>query len=330
MKLILSKFDLKKKVIIIHALPNQNLSDEILDNLEKFYDKYYEKEEQEEIVELDIGAYLSYIFRVNSAWSPENEEVIMLTLYFEEHENTNLLKKEVKSAVLKLREITNFSKILYINTPHVDTESYKLYGRVINILTDCFFEVNKLHATYNLGLAEVLILGDKGSGKTSIVDYLIHGKFVPQTTPTLTPRIYDLLYKEIDFRVLDVCCEEHIKEVFEEHPLERGKLPQAIVYVVDASLNQDSTELSVNEFNEWMFYLSKKYPQGIFKEIPILLLFNKIDLNPDFNLEEYKELYEPKNLELNVRYSTSSAKTGNGLPENFSWVVKRIKVTESY
>ena len=41
-----------------------------------------------------------------------------------------------------------------------------------------------------------------------------------QSAPTLTPQIYNLVYESNDFRVLDVCYNEHIKQVFENHPLE--------------------------------------------------------------------------------------------------------------
>ncbi len=329
MKLILSKFDLQKKIIVLHSFPNQNLSDEIYRNLEKFYDRY-EDDPQKEISHKDFGPYLSYIFQIDSAWFPDTRETLMLTLYFEEHENTHLFKKELKDAVLKLKEIPHLSKISYVNTPHADSEAYKIYGKVINLLTSCFFEVNKLHSTYNLGLAEVLILGDAGGGKTSIVDYLIHGKFIPQTNPTLTPQIYDLVYNQIDFRVLDVCCDHHIKEVFEEHPLDPGMLPQAVVYVVDVSLDEVKQKESIKRYREWIDYLYNQYPKGKFQKIPILILFNKIDIYPQFDFQEYKRLYTPKGLKLNIKYSESSVKTGQGLTENFSWVVKGIKITEQY
>jgi len=330
MKLIFSKFDPTKKIIMLYSIPDQNISSEIQTNLEKFYDKYREENPEERLDHYDIGPYLSYIFTVKSAWYPEEEEILMLTLYFEEHENTHFFRPIMEQTITNLKEIPNLTKILYVNTPHADNESFKIFGKIIRILTDCFFEASKLHSTYNLGLSEVLLLGDKGSGKTSIVDYLIHGKFVPQPSPTLTPRIFRLIYDKVDFRVLDICCEEHLKEVFEDHPLEPGKLPQAFVYVIDATQNEEDLQNSVEDFNEWTKFLSKEYPKSIYNKLPFLILFNKSDLTPDFDFERYKKLFSPKDFELNTQYTMSSVKTGEGLNQNFSWVVNHIKVTERY
>ena len=330
MKLTLSRFDPKKKVVIIYGIPNQNISDEMQENLLKVHDKFQQRDLGEEMEKHDIGAYLSYVFQAESAWFSDVNETLMLSLYFEEHENTHFFKEIMEDAVQELREIPNLTKALYVTTPHSDSESYKIFGRMIQVLTSCFFEANKLHATYNLGIAEVLMLGSKVSGKTSIVDYLIHGRFIPQARPTLTPRVMDLVYDQLDFRVLDVCCEEHVKQVFEDHPIEPGKLPQAIVYVVDGLLDVDEQEAYVEEFHEWMQFLAQSYPPSKFKELPVLILFNKVDLSPDLDLEAFKELYSP-NLDLeNVKHAAVSAKTGQGLEDSFSWLVKGIKVTEKY
>ena len=328
MKLILSKFDPIKKVEIVYSLPNQNLSDEILNDLFTIYDEFEARAIVEEKVYYDFGPYLSYLFEVESAWYPEQTETVLLTLYFEEHENTLLFKNIMEDTVDQLLKISEFSKILYLNNPHTDKDAYSKFGKVIQILTNTFFEVNEIHSTYNMGLSEVLILGSKAGGKTSIIDHLIHGRYMPQTSPTLSPKVFNLIYEQMDFRVLDVCCDAHIQKVFEDHPIELGKLPQAIVYVVDVTLEGDDLERSVNNYNKWIQFLSEKYPEEKFKKIPILVLFNKIDLKPYFNEVKYEEMYQPKISGLNLRYASTSAKTGEGLNENFGWLVKRIKVTE--
>lgn len=330
MKLILSRLTPTKKVKVLYSIPDQNLHNNILTQLKKIYEKYNEENPDDDIHCYDPGSYLSYIFKANSVWYPDVKETLMLTLYLEEHENTHFFKPVIENTISELQAIENLTKILSVNTPHAEKESYTILGRVINILTDCFFEASNLHSTYNLGLSEVLVLGDKGSGKTSIIDYLIHGKFIQQPTPTLTPQIFQMIYDQTDFRVLDICCEEHLKEVFEEHPIEKGKLPQGIVYVVDATHNKESLKDSVKRFHHWIQFLINKYSESIFKKIPLLILFNKVDLNPQFNLKEHREMFTPKIDDLNVKYSTSSVKTGRGLDDNFSWLVKKIKITGTY
>ncbi|MBD3194795.1 MAG: hypothetical protein GF317_07060 [Candidatus Lokiarchaeota archaeon] len=330
MKLIFSRFDPNKQIIIIYSLPNQNISDDIQKNLRVFYEAYQDQTIEDQMIHLDIGSYLSYIFQQTSAWFPERKETLMLTLYFEEHENTHFFSDIMEETIKKLKEIPNFTKALYINTPHADNESYKIFGRTINILTDCFFEVSKLHATYNLGISEVLMLGYKGAGKTSIVDYLIHGKYISQNAPTLTPRVYDLVFNQIDFRVLDVCCKTHVKNILDDHPLEPGILPEAIVYVLDTTLEEEKQQDSITEFKEWIQYLNEKFPKKLFQKIPFLVLFNKIDLNPGFDIDQYSELYNDEDFNLNIKYSSSSVVDGQGLNDSFSWLVQNMKLTADY
>jgi GTPase SAR1 family protein len=328
MKLIFSHLDLKKKINIIYSLPNQNVPDGIIKDLRIIYNNVKEDLELKRKIIYDYGSYLTCACKINSAWYDGTYEVVMLTLYFEEHENTRFFKGILDKTVSELSTLPNLSKVFYINTPHADGETYTLFGKVIQILKKSFFEANKLHATYNLGIAEVLILGEKKVGKTAIVDYLIHEKYIPQAAPTLTPQVYNLVYNETDFRVLDICCEQHLKEVFEDHPIEPGKLPQAIVYVIDATLDEKDHGVSIAKFNEWMDFLQSKYKPSKFHEIPILVLFNKIDLNSDFNFKKLKDRYQRKNDDLNIKYDTVSALSGKGLLDNFEWLVKRVKVTE--
>lgn len=330
MRLVLSRFDPSKKVKIVYAIPDQNINDGIQTHLEELYTIYIEENPNSESKYYELGSYLSYIFKVNSAWNDNTKDTLILTLYLEEHENTHFFKPIMEKTISDLREIPHLTKIISVGTPHAEKGAYSILGKVIKELTMGYFEASKLHSTYNLGLSEVLVLGDKGSGKTSIIDFLIHGKFIPQINPTLTPQVFRLVYDQTDFRVLDVCCDEHIKEIFESHPIEKGKLPQAIVYVVDASQTKEDLEKSAVRFGAWMMFLSKKYSMAQFKSIPLLVLFNKVDLNPQFGLEKYRDLFTPDMADLNIKYSTSSVKTGEGLENNFSWLVKGIKVTETY
>jgi GTPase SAR1 family protein len=332
MKLIFSQLNPKpnKPIAILYSLPDQNMSDDIQNQLNMIYEKYQNENSDDETIAYHSGPYLSYIFKVESAWDSGLKETFMLTLYFEEHENTHFFSSVVQETISNLQSLPNLTKLISVNTPHGDKESYAIFGKVIKILTEGYFEASKLHATYNLGLSEVLILGDKGSGKTSIVDYLIHGDFVPQSSPTLTPQVYQLVYDQVDFRVLDICCEEHLQEIFEDHPIEKGKLPQAIVYVIDASKSVEELNQSVEEFDYWINFLKKQYNKAVFHTIPFLVLFNKKDLNPNFYIEVFKEMYTFEDSNLNLKYAATSAKTGEGLNENFSWLLKQIKITETY
>ena len=92
-----------------------------------------------------------------------------------------------------------------------------------------------------------------------------------------------MFYEQLDFRVLDVCCNEHVKEMLDEHPIEAGKLPQAIVYVIDISIQGNEKKEAIREFHHWISFLKNKYSSKQFSKLPFLILFNKIDLSPKFD-----------------------------------------------
>ncbi len=330
MRLILSREDSRKDGVVVYSIPNLDLSEEIQDNMKKMHQRFKDRDVGDETIFFSEGGYFSGFFKIPSAWFPEQEEKLLLTLYVQEHENTTFFEPILRHTINKLKREPDLSRALYISTPHANQSSFKKFGKMIKILTEAFFEAAKKHETYNLGLAELLILGTKGGGKSTIVDYLIHGRFIPQKQPTLTPKVLNLLYKNMDFRVLDVCCNDHVKEVLNDHPLEPGKLPQAIVYVVDATLDGMRLRESIREFKNWMKFLSRKYPSGKFSNIPILVLFNKIDRVQDFNLEKFENLYDPTPYGTSAHYDGISAKEGFGINDNFEWLLNSISVSVKY
>ena len=301
-------------MLIIYSIPNLNVSEETQETLRQIHREFLSTYGTltEEYIHKEIGAYSAYYFEVPSSYYPDFKIPVLLTLYYEEHENVSLFNPIVKDAIVKLKAIPDLSKAFYISVPHTTPENLSAFGKMIGVLTDFFFEAAKKHETYTLGLAEVLMLGAKGGGKSSIVDYLVHGKFIQPTTPTLTPKVLQLIFENVDFRVLDVCCKEHVQAVFEDHPLEPGKLPQAVVYVVDTTATPEKQKEAQAEFYFWMDYLSKQYPVGRFSNIPVMVVFNKVDVKPMFEIEAAKKEFDGMKYGVNVHYATISAKTGEG------------------
>ncbi|QEE15238.2 ADP-ribosylation factor-like protein [Promethearchaeum syntrophicum] len=330
MRLILSRGIAKNDIHLIYSVPNLEITDEIQHNMKKMHVEYTTNSSEDKEKFKENGPFLSYFFDIPSAWFPEIKEMLMLTLYIEDHENTHFFTKIMENTVNQLYQIPDLSKAFYLTVPHIEENSFKIFGQMIQILTDCFFEAAKIHETYNLGIAEVLFLGNKGGGKSSIVDYLLHGKFIPQKTPTLTPRVLQMLYEQLDFRVLDVCCTEHVKEILEDHPIEPGKLPQAVVYVIDSSNQGNEEKAAIQEFHNWISFLKNKYPSKQFSNLPFLIFFNKIDLMPNFDLEKYKNQYNTIRYGIKAQYHTTSAITGEGIAPNFRWLVEKLKISSKY
>lgn len=331
MKLVFSRIANGDRIFTVYSIPHLEVSDELQDQIHDLYEYlsplYKQKKAGLQYVSKEYGPYLAYLFEVPSTYFPDVPVYLMLTLYFEDHENINFFKDIVEEMIIGLSSIRDLSKSFYLGTPHAEKDAYKVFAKMMKVLTDGFFELSKKHETYNLGLAEILVLGDKGGGKTTIVDYLTQGKFVQQQEPTLTPKVLKLYFENTDFRVLDTCCKAHIEEILGDHPLDIKKLPQAVVYVVDVSSNGEKILKNVEEFQYWMEYLDQKYPKGSFSEIPLLIIFNKTDLNPDFDEKEMQELFNPIKVGITPKYLSTSALKGDGLSDNFKWMLQNITVS---
>ena len=330
MRLIISREDTRKGGSIVHSIPNLNVPQEVQDEVQNIHKMHMDISPGEKTIMYSFGPYSAGLFEVPSSWYPDQMEKLMVTLYVQDHENPHLFRGIIEETIQRLKQIPNLNKAIYASTPHADGESFKRNGQMLRVLTDGFFEAAKKHETYNLGLAEILVLGNKGGGKSTLIDHLIHGRFVPQKNPTLTPKVMKLVYKNFDFRVLDVCCTTHVKEVLDDHPLEPGKLPQAIVYVIDATLKGKERDGAIREFQDWMIYLSRKYPAHRFSNVPLLILFNKIDIVEDFDMGEQMELFNTVPYGISAKYDGISAKESFGIEENFEWLAKQISVSVKY
>ena len=143
-----------------------------------------------------------------------------------------------------------------------------------------------------------------------------------------TPMVYKTLFEEMDFRVLDVCCKEHVQEVLNDHPLKPGILPQSIVYMIDLTQSEEELKKSRMEFQNWMAYLTKVYGKRNFEKTPVSILYNKLDLNPEANLEEFKaQFYIDHPL---LKQQAISVKKNIGLEQSFKWIVQNIKVATKF
>ena len=84
---------------------------------------------------------------------------------------------------------------------------------------------------------------------------------------------------------------------------------------------------TINGLEQWIEFFNNQYKRSEFEKIPLLILFNKTDLNPLFDVKNYEDLFKSTVKGLNVKFGAVSAKTGMGINDNFSWMVKRIKIT---
>lgn len=284
MNILLVKKTDEEDITPVYGVPDLDISVEMEEKLKELFVKitpiFENRKEGIEYISREFGPYLAYMFEVPSLLFMELPVKLMLLFYFDDHENIRFFRSITKKIIHNLQDIEDLNLALYIGTEYAESESYDKFKLIIEIMKDGLYQIAKKHETFRLGFAEILIIGNKEGGKTTMVDNLMNGPSGESNFGNLTSTIMHSFFERIDFRVIDTCCKEHVLEILDGHPLNARRLPQGIVYVIDVTRTGKDFRESVKNFRYWLDYLSNKYPAGKFAQIPMLIIFNKTDLKP--------------------------------------------------
>ncbi len=159
---------------------------------------------------------------------------------------------------------------------------------------------------------KIVLLGDPGVGKTSLVLRYVNNSFSEQYTKTIGA---DFLIKSLDlfkthFRLIiwDIGGEKHWTAVRERYM--QGA--DGCILVLDTAQKQDGNEY----INQWL----KEIQDFRGERIPTIIVGNKIDLKPAFNIHEFADHVKS----LGYNFVRASAKTGDSVNSFFTQLTADI------
>ena len=162
----------------------------------------------------------------------------------------------------------------------------------------------------------VIVVGNSGVGKTSMVTRVASGHFDKLTTPTIgagvTPLSYKIKGKTVNFQVWDTAGQEIFRNVV---PLYfRGAAVAIIVYSI---VDNDS----FSDLNQWLIALKDHCEEAI----PVITVANKCDM-----MQKYDDLKQGKEWAAahNFPFFSTSAATGENINQLFELVASLCAETE--
>jgi ADP-ribosylation factor-like protein 1 len=163
--------------------------------------------------------------------------------------------------------------------------------------------------------AQVTICGLDKAGKTSLVNYLVYGEF-KETIPTIGVNRETIKIPKLEMNIFDLGGQESFR-AFWGNINERS---DAVIFVVDSS--------DYERFDEAKNAFYNVITTQIYSGIPVLLLLNKKDLPNSigrFDFIKRFDLMGKEDLLITWAIYETSAKTGEGVVEAFTWFINTIK-----
>jgi len=293
-------------------LENEWIKEQLTKSLDMFEDTGFFTQQYKE--EGSLWDTANIYFEVPDPESRGGVEMALLSLILEneQHFPSGLFIQFLHQLTEEISQMLHFSNFLAGKMSNEN--EIQLIDQVINIFSDW---LKSLPAFYYMSASDeslkLLIFGNKGVGKNTIIKYFRRGRFVP-TSASLSKTLIKALIERLS--VISVNLYE--KDRFNDSWKEWIKEPDILILVLD------STDIdSINQLKIHVKSIFDNYPS-----IPVVILANKSDLGKKKTLNQIVEL-----LEVNIDEKRSiskfltSAKTGAGLPEAFSNILD-IQLTE--
>lgn len=146
------------------------------------------------------------------------------------------------------------------------------------------------------------------AGKTTFVNYLVHGEF-RETTPTMGVRRQTISFPKVELNIFDLGGQEDFRPIWTE----MNEQSDALIYVVDSS--------DYMRFEETKEIFHDIVHNQINQNIPVLILLHKVDLPNRMSRIEFIRKFglADLNLELTWAVFETSAVTGEGIRESIQW-----------
>ena len=164
-----------------------------------------------------------------------------------------------------------------------------------------------------IDVSNVSVCGLDSSGKTTIINFIIHGKF-KKTIPTMGQNrdTFKLMNKKINF--IDLGGQPSFRSIWTGI----NAKADALIYVVDGT--------DIERLDESKEIFSQIINNQIQLHIPIMILLNKIDLANRITKAELIQHFELDSLSNELKWICyeTSAKSGEGMIDAFSNFVQNL------
>ena len=162
--------------------------------------------------------------------------------------------------------------------------------------------------------AMITICGLDNTGKTSTIDYLIHGEH-RQTIPTMGVNVNTISLPKLNLSIYDLGGQKNFRVLWPEI----NKRSNAIIYIIDST--------DYKRFDESKDIFHQIVNSQIEGDIPVTVLLNKCDLPNRISRADF--IYHFGLLELPEDVSwfcyETSAITGEGLVEAFTQFIHQLE-----
>ncbi|KIY67107.1 Arl8a protein [Cylindrobasidium torrendii FP15055 ss-10] len=160
--------------------------------------------------------------------------------------------------------------------------------------------------------AELAVIGLQASGKTSFVNVIGNGQWVPEVVPTVAFNFRKIRKGNITLKVWDVAGQPKFRTMWERY----CNGVDAIVFVVDAA--------DPEKFNAARFELHQLLSQQTLAGVPLLVLGNKSDLDGAAGVNDLiKDLELSKINDRPVSCYSCSMKNQHNLGVVMQWLTER-------
>jgi small GTP-binding protein len=152
------------------------------------------------------------------------------------------------------------------------------------------------------------------AGKTTIVNYLVHGEF-KETIPTMGVNREMIEFPNVALNIFDLGGQVDFRGLWGEI----NEKSDALIYVVD------STDYLRLEETKKLFHEIVR--TQINPNIPVLILLNKVDLPDHMERTKFVKEFDLMDTELEINWAVfeTSAKTGKGILESFQWFIQMLE-----
>lgn len=158
------------------------------------------------------------------------------------------------------------------------------------------------------------ICGLDKAGKTTILNFLVHGEF-RETIPTMGINRETINFPKLAINVFDLGGQEDFRGLWNEI----NEKSDALVFIIDGT--------DIVRLLEAKEVFNNVVRRQITEDTPVLILLNKVDLPDCISRAAFIKEFGLLDVKLPFTWACfpTSAKTGEGIYESFSWFFNMLK-----